>query len=72
MAPNPLDYFAIQNTISKYCIALDDKNFDLLREVFTESLDAQYPLFNNVGDLEGLIAAIQKRFAIENWSLMSR
>ena len=61
MAPNPFDYFAIQNTISKYCIALDSKDFNLLGEVFTEDVDARYPLFNNVGDLNGLIEAIEKR-----------
>lgn len=45
MAPNPIDYFAIQNTIARYCIALDTKNFDLLvSDVFAPDVHASFPV----------------------------
>ena len=63
MAPNPIDYFAIQNTISRYCIALDTKNFNLLQSVFSQEVEAKYPLSSHgfKGERE-LAAAIEKRF----------
>ncbi|OCK76565.1 hypothetical protein K432DRAFT_385357 [Lepidopterella palustris CBS 459.81] len=51
---NPIDYFAIQNVLSRYCIALDTKDFDLLSEVFTPNVDAKYPFPG--GDMKGLEA----------------
>ena len=37
------DYRAIQNTLSTYCFALDDKDFELLNDVFTPDVVANYP-----------------------------
>ncbi|KAI5205413.1 hypothetical protein E4T39_03126 [Aureobasidium subglaciale] len=53
---NPHDYNAIKNTISLYCIALDDKNWPLLERVFVPNVIATYP-FNNepILGLEALI-----------------
>ncbi|KAK4993999.1 hypothetical protein LTR66_005882 [Elasticomyces elasticus] len=42
-APNPLDFFAVQNVIAQYCFALDGKRFDALAQVFTADVDASYP-----------------------------
>ncbi|KAK4544073.1 hypothetical protein LTR36_004571 [Oleoguttula mirabilis] len=62
MAPNPLDYFAIQNTISRYCFALDSKDFDLLKQVFTEDVDSIYPFGRGqIQGVQNVAAAIKKR-----------
>lgn len=63
MAPpaNPIDYFAIQNTLSRYCIALDTKDFGLLRQVFTGDVDGDYPFNNNLKGLQSVASAIRKR-----------
>lgn len=62
MAPNPLDYFAIRNTISRYCIALDTKDFDLLKQVFTEDVDAVYPFGGQIKGVQKVADAIRKRY----------
>lgn len=62
MASNPIDYRAIQNTLSRYCIALDTKNFDLLHQVFTSDVEAKYPMFPNaITDVSELAEKIKKR-----------
>jgi len=61
MAPNAIDYIAIQNTISRYCIALDTKNFDLLKQVFTEDVDTVYPFGGQRRGVQPIIDAISKR-----------
>ncbi|KAI1557616.1 SnoaL-4 domain containing protein [Pyrenophora tritici-repentis] len=43
---NPLDVLAIKNVVSRYCQALDTKDFDMLEEVFVPDVDADYP-FNS-------------------------
>ena len=58
---NPLDYFAIQNTLSRYCIALDTKNFDLLQDVFTEDCETVYPFGGARKGVVDIAAAIKKR-----------
>lgn len=60
MAPNPFDYFEIQNTIARYCIAIDTKNFDLLQDVFSDDVQAKYP-FNEFQSRQALAQAIEKR-----------
>lgn len=62
MAPNPLDYFAIQNTISRYCFALDTKDFDLLNQVFTQDVDSVYPFGGQIKGVQNVGAAIKKRY----------
>ncbi|KAK3704796.1 hypothetical protein LTR37_013627 [Vermiconidia calcicola] len=61
MTPNPIDYFAIQNTIARYCIALDTKNFDLLREVFTKDVNTIYPFRGEINGVKNVADAIKKR-----------
>jgi len=61
MAPNAIDYIAIQNTVSRYCIALDTKNFDLLKQVFTEDVDTVYPFGGQRKGVQPIIDAISKR-----------
>ena len=59
---NPLDHFAIQNTIARYAIALDSKNFDLLEEVFTEDVDTIYPFKGAIKGWKDVANAIEKRY----------
>ena len=61
MAPNPIDYFAIQNTISRYCFALDNKDWQLLRQVFTEDVDAHYPFGGALKGVQPLADKIKER-----------
>ena len=56
-APNPLDFFAVQNVIAQYCYALDGKRFDALAQVFTADVDARYPFPG--GQLKG-VEAVQE------------
>lgn len=59
---NPSDILAIKNVISRYCEALDSKDFMILEDVFTHDVSADYP-FNS--DLQGVTAvaeAIEKRY----------
>ena len=58
---NPLDYVAIQNTLARYCLALDTKDFDLLKQVFTEDVDTFYPFRGPIKGVENVAAAIKKR-----------
>lgn len=51
---NPIDYIAIQNVLSRYCIALDTKDLSILTEVFMPDVDAQYPFPG--GDMQGIDA----------------
>ena len=53
---NPIEYIAIQNVLALYCFALDTKDLNLLREVLTPDIDAQYPFPG--GDMQGLDAVI--------------
>lgn len=65
MSPNPLDYIAIQNTLARYCLALDTKNFALLREVFTSDVDARYSFlkqYDGARDVDVLADAIRRRW----------
>ena len=60
--PNSLDHIAIQNTLARYCIALDDKDFPALSDVFVADCDAYYPFPG--GHLKGVTAvqnAVQAR-----------
>ncbi|KAK5167121.1 uncharacterized protein LTR77_007851 [Saxophila tyrrhenica] len=61
MTVNPIDYIAIQNTIAKYCFALDEKNFDGLKDVFTEDVDTIYPFRGTIKGVATVADAIKKR-----------
>ncbi|KAK3114109.1 hypothetical protein LTR53_007894 [Teratosphaeriaceae sp. CCFEE 6253] len=63
MAPNAIDYFAIQNTISRYCLALDTKDFELLKQVFTPDVDTIYPFGGQRKGVQSVADAIQNRLA---------
>lgn len=60
-SPNPMDYFAVRNTLSRYCDALDTKDFNLLKEVFTEKVDAKYP-FAHMQNVQVVADSIEKRY----------
>ena len=64
MAPNPLDYITIQNTLSRYCIALDTKDFNLLKQVFTEDCDTVYPFGGQIKGVQKVADAIQNRYVV--------
>ncbi|GAB7356845.1 hypothetical protein MBLNU459_g7719t1 [Dothideomycetes sp. NU459] len=55
-------YEAIRNTLARYCIALDRKDFTMLEKVFVKDVDAKYP-FGGFGDVAALSDAISKRLA---------
>lgn len=56
-----MDYIAIQNTISTYCFALDNKDFESLRQVFTEDVDTIYPFRGTIKGVQEVADAIKKR-----------
>lgn len=60
---NPIDYFAIRNTIAKYCVALDTQDWQLLRQVFTEDVDANYPFGGQIKGVQKVADAIKNRWA---------
>ncbi|KAK5129411.1 hypothetical protein LTR08_003267 [Meristemomyces frigidus] len=62
-APNPLDYPAISNTLARYCLALDTKDFALLHRVFTPDVHAIYPFGGHIQGVQPVADAIQKRLA---------
>ncbi|KAG8627194.1 hypothetical protein KVT40_004677 [Elsinoe batatas] len=62
LAPDFLDYLAIKNTLSLYCVALDTKDYDLLHEVFTEDVEAFYP-FASMRGISELSNRIGRRLA---------
>lgn len=61
MPATPFDYIAIQNTLARYCIALDTKDFELLRQVFTDDAGAIYPFTGQVKGVQTMIDSISKR-----------
>ncbi|KAF1343549.1 hypothetical protein BDV97DRAFT_305916 [Delphinella strobiligena] len=60
---NPLDYEKIRNTIARYCIALDTKDFTLFDKVFAKELYAKYPFGGAFTDRSALAEAITKRLS---------
>nr|POE87751.1 hypothetical protein CFP56_10980 [Quercus suber] len=61
MAPNAFDYIAIQNTLARYCIALDTKDFDLLKQVFVDDVETIYPFKGSIRGVQNVADAIKKR-----------
>lgn len=59
---NPLDILAIRNTISRYCEALDAKDFALLEQVFVKDVTADYPFNSNMQSVEAVAKAISTRY----------
>jgi hypothetical protein len=58
---NPIDHLAIKNVLSRYCEALDLRDFHLLEKVFTKDVVADYPFNNNLKGIEAISLAIQNR-----------
>ncbi|OQO02710.1 hypothetical protein B0A48_12239 [Cryoendolithus antarcticus] len=56
-----IDYEAIRNTLSRYCVALDTKDFSLLARVFTENVVAKYPFGPALEGVEAIQAKISDR-----------
>ncbi|KAJ8106687.1 hypothetical protein OPT61_g9375 [Boeremia exigua] len=58
---NPLDILAIKNTISRYCEALDNKDFTLLEDVFTHDVSADYPFNSDLQGVKAVAEAVKQR-----------
>jgi hypothetical protein len=58
---NHLDQLAISNCLSRYCEALDTKNFDLLDKVFVPDVIANYPFNPDLKGVDKVKEAIQNR-----------
>ncbi|KAK7184801.1 hypothetical protein DPSP01_002230 [Paraphaeosphaeria sporulosa] len=58
---NPLDALAIQNTLARYCEALDTKNWALLAKVFAPDCRADYPFNHSLHGASAISSAIQNR-----------
>lgn len=59
-----IDSINIRNTIARYCIALDSKDFDLLVHVFTEDVQAKFPFGDALTSREAVAAALEKRSVV--------
>jgi hypothetical protein len=63
---NSSDHLAIKNILSRYCDALDSKNFELLQSVFLHDVVADYPFSSDpFQGVEAVSKAIQNRYAYE-------
>ncbi|KAF1943483.1 hypothetical protein EJ02DRAFT_502162 [Clathrospora elynae] len=58
---NPLDHVAVKNVISRYCEALDLKDFNLLDKVFLSEVTANYPFNPDLKGVSALQTAIRNR-----------
>lgn len=59
---NPLDMLAIKNVVSRYCQALDSKDYDMLGQVFVPDVEADYPFNSNMKSLDEVKDAIKNRY----------
>ena len=65
MPSNAIDYEAIRNTLSRYCMAIDSKKFDDLYAVLTPDVDANYaviPGYENQRDWSALAENLKKTY----------
>ncbi|KAH6612715.1 hypothetical protein C7974DRAFT_323040 [Boeremia exigua] len=58
---NPMDVLAVRNVISRYCEALDTKDFTLLESVFTQDVSAEYPFNSDLQGVKAVATAIRAR-----------
>lgn len=58
---NPLDILAVRNVISRYCEALDTKDFALLEKVFLQDVNADYPFNSDLQGVDAVKNAIKNR-----------
>ena len=63
--PTAHDHLAIQNTLSRYCIALDTKELDLLDSVFVPDVLANYPFNPNLRGAEDVKRAVKDRCVLD-------
>lgn len=71
MAPvNPLDHISIQNVLSRYCTAIDAKDWPLLNDVFVADVDADYPFNRSLKGVDAVAKAIQGRCVMCTSSFM--
>ncbi|ORY11203.1 SnoaL-like domain-domain-containing protein [Clohesyomyces aquaticus] len=61
MAPTPQDDLALRNILSRYCEALDTKNFPLLDKVFVADVQANYPFNPDMKGVDTIRNAIINR-----------
>jgi hypothetical protein len=59
---NPFDYLAVKNVLSRYCQALDSKDFASLSNVFTQDVVADYPFNPSMTGVEVIVDAITNRY----------
>jgi hypothetical protein len=59
---NPLDVLAVKNVISRYCEALDAKDFALLEKVFQRDVSADYPFNSDLQGVDAVANAIKNRY----------
>jgi hypothetical protein len=59
---NAADHLAVRNVLSRYCQALDLKNFELLNNVFTPDVVADYPFNSDLQGVEAVSTAIKNRY----------
>jgi hypothetical protein len=62
-----LDHLAIQNVLSRYCEALDLKDFDLLSKVFLPDVVANYPFNSHLNGIDEVSQAIQNRYGYNSF-----
>lgn len=58
---NQFDHLAIKNVLSRYCQALDSKDFSLLESVFATNVVANYPFNPDMQGIEVIQNAIKNR-----------
>lgn len=58
---NSFDHLAVKNVVSRYCEALDSKDFDLLNKVFLPNVVADYPFNSDLDGVDAVSKAIQNR-----------
>lgn len=68
---NALGHLAISNVLSRYCEALDTKNFELLEQVFVSDVHADYPFNSNLEGVGSVSAAIQNRYVYSSSLVVS-
>lgn len=62
---NPVDYLAIKNTIARYCIALDSKDWQLLKtSVFHPDIQGDFPFDHDMRGADALLQRIQGRLVL--------
>jgi hypothetical protein len=67
----PLDQLAIKNVLSRYCQALDTKDFALLEKIFTPDVVADYPFNSDMRGVEVIKNAIKNRWVLPAFEIFA-